>query len=255
MLPGVFALAVLSVFNGLALLLAYVSNNSFPKPLNEEEESMYLELAAAGDESAKKTLVERNLRLVAHIIKKFDGEGEDFDDLVSIGTIGLIKAINTYNPGRAARLATYASKCIENEVLMHYRSRKKQRYECSLYDPVGTDKEGNELSFIDILGTDPETVIDAVSGRFENRRLLSKLSGLNPQEKNVLIMRYGLLGGICFTQREIARKLGISRSYVSRIEKKAINRLNDFFAAEGIQRKNSLSGAQDIGVSRRPCIT
>lgn len=234
MLPGIVTLTILSVINGLAILLAYVANNSFPKPLSDEEENRYLALALAGNEGAKKVLVERNLRLVAHIIKKFDGEGEDFDDLVSIGAIGLIKAINTYNPDKSARLATYASKCIENEILMYFRSKKKYRSECSIYDPIGTDKEGNELSFIDVLGTDPETVIDAVSGKFESDRLWSKLSDLNPQEKKVLIMRYGLKGGLRFTQREIAKKLGISRSYVSRIEKKAINRLNDCFAAEGV---------------------
>lgn len=234
MLPGILTLAVLSVFNGLAVLLAYVASNSFPKPLSEEEENTYLTLALKGDESAKKTLVERNLRLVAHIIKKFDGDGSDFDDLVSIGTIGLIKAINTYNPGKATRLATYASKCIENEILMYYRSRKKHRSECSIYDPIGTDREGNELSYIDVLGTDPETVLDAVSERFESDRLWSKLSDLNAHERKVLIMRYGLKGGLRLTQREIAKKMGISRSYVSRIEKKAINRLNDYFAMEGI---------------------
>ncbi|MHB8157709.1 MAG: RNA polymerase sporulation sigma factor SigK [Desulfocucumaceae bacterium] len=230
MLPGLLTLAVLSLLNGLSLLVSYVANNSFPQPLTEVEENKYLNLALNGDEPAKKTLVERNLRLVAHIIKKFDGE--DFDDLVSIGTIGLIKAVNTYNPGKATRLATYASKCIENEILMYYRSRKKLRSEFSIYEPIGTDKEGNELSFIDILGTDAETVTDAVSGNFENARLRNKLSGLNNQEKRVLVMRYGLNGGISFTQREIAKKLGISRSYVSRIEKKAITRLSDQYAIE-----------------------
>ncbi|MFZ5649226.1 MAG: RNA polymerase sporulation sigma factor SigK [Bacillota bacterium] len=232
MLPGLLTLAVLSLFNGLALLVSYVANNSFPKPLNEEEENSYLQMALEGNESAKKVLVERNLRLVAHIIKKFDSD--DFDDLVSIGTIGLIKAINTYNPERATRLATYASRCIENEILMYYRSRKKLRSEFSIYEPIGTDKEGNELSFIDILGTDPETVIDEVSEKFESDRLWNKLANLSKQEKNVLIMRYGLKNGLSFTQREIAKKMGISRSYVSRIEKKAINRLNDQFVIEGI---------------------
>ena len=232
MLPGLFTMAVLSLLNGLSLLISYVANNSFPQPLNEKEENHYIELAIKGDDSAKKTLVERNLRLVAHIIKKYDGE--DFDDLVSIGTIGLIKAVNTYNPGKATRLATYASRCIENEILMYYRSRKKLRSELSIFEPIGSDKDGNELSFIDVLGTDPETVIDTVSGRFENERLWSKLDNLNIQEKRVLILRYGLKGGLSFTQREIAKKLGISRSYVSRIEKKAINRLFDQFAADGL---------------------
>lgn len=234
MLPAFLAPMALSLIKGLVLLVSYVASNSFPKPLTEEEENKYLELALAGDEQSKKTLVERNLRLVAHIIKKFDGEGEDFDDLVSIGTIGLIKAINTFNPERATRLATYASRCIENEILMYYRSRKKLRSELSIYDPIGTDKEGNELTLIDVLGTEPETVIDAVSCRFESERLWNKLSNLNSQEKRVLIMRYGLAGSFRFTQREIAKKLGISRSYVSRIEKKAINRLNDHFVVEGI---------------------
>jgi len=232
LLPGLLTMAVLSLLNGLSLLISYVANNSFPQPLNEEEENHYIELALKGDESAKKMLVERNLRLVAHIIKKYDGE--DFDDLVSIGTIGLIKAVNTYNPGRATRLATYASRCIENEILMYYRSRKKLRSELSIFEPIGSDKDGNELSFIDVLGTDPETVIDTVSGKFESERLWSKLDNLNIQEKRVLILRYGLKGGLSFTQREIAKKLGISRSYVSRIEKKAITRLFDQFAVEGL---------------------
>jgi len=232
LLPGLLTVAVLSLLNGLSLLVSYVANNSFPQPLNEKEENYYLNLALEGDESAKKVLVERNLRLVAHIIKKYDGE--DFDDLVSIGTIGLIKAVNTYNPGKATRLATYASRCIENEILMYYRSRKKLRSEMSIYEPIGTDKDGNELSFIDVLGTDPETVIETVSGKFENERLWNKLETLSSQEKRVIIMRFGLKNGLSFTQREIAKKLGISRSYVSRIEKKAINRLSDQFAMESV---------------------
>ncbi|GBF31937.1 RNA polymerase sporulation specific sigma factor SigK [Desulfocucumis palustris] len=145
-MPGLWTLAVVSLVNGLVLLVSYVANNSFPKPLSEEEENIHLEKMMAGDESARQTLIERNLRLVAHIIKKFDGTGEDFDDLVSIGTIGLIKAINTYNPEKSTRLATYASRCIENEILMHFRSRKKTRAECSIYEPLGTDKEGNEFT-------------------------------------------------------------------------------------------------------------
>lgn len=230
MLPGILSLAVLTIMNGLTLLLSYVSNNSFPKPLNEAEENEFLQMALAGDDNAKKTLVERNLRLVAHIIKKFDSEGDDFDDLISIGTIGLIKAINTYNPDKSARLATYAAKCIENEILMYFRSRKKFRCECSIYEPIGSDKEGNELSLIDILGTDPEAVMESVSNKLENDYLWLKLSELNSQEKKVLIMRYGLKGSITLTQREIAKKLGISRSYVSRLEKKAIKRLTNQYA-------------------------
>ncbi|NHM28329.1 RNA polymerase sporulation sigma factor SigK [Desulfofundulus sp. TPOSR] len=230
--PGLLALAVLSMLNGLVILICHVAGNSFPKPLSEEEEALYLEKMLAGDESARRVLIERNLRLVAHIIKKFDHSGEDFDDLISIGTIGLIKAVDTYNPEKATRLATYASRCIENEILMHLRARKKIRAELSLYDPIGVDKEGNEISFIDVLGTDPEIVSDIVAGQMEQDRLWKQLEQLSPQERKVLVLRFGLKDGARRTQREIARRLGISRSYVSRIEKRALSRLSQHFACE-----------------------
>ncbi len=146
MLPGFLTLAVASIVQGIILLISYVAQNSFPKPLTEEEEKLYLVKLAQGDEKAKEVLIERNLRLVAHIIKKFENSGDDFDDLISIGTIGLIKAVNTFNAGKSSRLATYASRCIENEILMYMRSKKKKRSEMSLYEPIGTDKEGNEFS-------------------------------------------------------------------------------------------------------------
>ncbi len=230
--PGLLALAVLSMLNGLVILICHVAGSSFPKPLSEEEEALYLEKMLAGDESARRVLIERNLRLVAHIIKKFDHTGEDFDDLISIGTIGLIKAVDTYNPERATRLATYASRCIENEILMHLRARKKIRAELSLYDPIGVDKEGNEISFIDVLGTDPEIVSDIVAGQMEQDCLWKQLEQLSPQERKVLVLRFGLKDGARRTQREIARRLGISRSYVSRIEKRALSRLTQHFACE-----------------------
>ncbi|RKO67016.1 RNA polymerase sporulation sigma factor SigK [Desulfofundulus salinus] len=230
--PGLLALAVLSMLNGLVILICHVAGNSFPKPLSEEEEALYLEKMLAGDESARRVLIERNLRLVAHIIKKFDHSGEDFDDLISIGTIGLIKAVDTYNPEKATRLATYASRCIENEILMHLRARKKIRAELSLYDPIGVDKEGNEISFIDVLGTDPEIVSDIVAGQMEQDRLWKQLEQLSPQERKVLVLRFGLKDGARRTQREIARRLGISRSYVSRIEKRALSRLTQYFPCE-----------------------
>lgn len=226
LLPELLALTALSLVNGLLLLVSYVTNNSFPQPLSEEEETRYLSLLAQGNEDAKVVLTERNLRLVAHIVKKFDSTGEDNDDLISIGTIGLIKAINTFNKAKGTRLATYAAKCIENEILMHLRSIKKNRQEVSIYDPIGIDKEGNEITLIDVLGTDPEVVADLVENDFEQKRLLEKVTRLTNREKRVLEMRFGLFNGARRTQREIARRLGISRSYVSRIEKRAITKLN-----------------------------
>ncbi|WP_435050945.1 RNA polymerase sporulation sigma factor SigK [Desulfotruncus arcticus] len=232
MLPGFWTLAVASLINGIMLLLSYVAQNSFPKPLTEEEEQDYLERLAKGDENAKEVLIERNLRLVAHIIKKFDGSGDDFDDLISIGTIGLIKAVNTFNGNKSSRLATYASKCIENEILMYMRSKKKMRSEMSLYEPIGTDKEGNEIHFMDVLSTDAETVAEKVARILDQEQLWRKLKNLTPQERKVLVLRFGLRGKERKTQKEIAKKLGISRSYVSRIEKRAIDRLSEQFLAE-----------------------
>ncbi|MEW6275341.1 MAG: RNA polymerase sporulation sigma factor SigK [Bacillota bacterium] len=233
MLPGFWALALISLVNGLLLLVSYIASNTFPQPLSEEEEAKYLELLSRGDEKARNILTERNLRLVAHIVKKFDGTGEDPDDLISIGTIGLIKAINTYNPDKGTRLATYAARCIENEILMHLRFMKKVRSEISLYDPIGTDKEGNEISLIDVLGTHPEVVPETVENLFEQKRILDKLTQLTQREKKVLELRFGLGNGGRRTQREIARKLGISRSYVSRIEKRALSKLTREFDLEG----------------------
>ncbi|MEW6696433.1 MAG: RNA polymerase sporulation sigma factor SigK [Bacillota bacterium] len=235
MLPGLWTVTVLSVVNGIMALVSYIANNTFPQPLNEEEEARYLELLAVGDESARNVLTERNLRLVAHIVKKFDSTGEDVDDLISIGTIGLIKAINTFKPDKGTRLATYAARCIENEILMHLRFIKKVKAEVSLYDPIGVDKEGNEISLIDILGTDPEVVSDMVETAFEKNHLMEKVRRLTNREKRVLEMRFGLGTTARKTQREIARTLGISRSYVSRIEKRALNKLTKEFSMEGCQ--------------------
>ena len=233
MVPVIVALAAISMINGLLLLVSYITNNTFPQPLNEEDESRYLDLLRNGDETARNVLAERNLRLVAHIVKKFGSTGEDNDDLISIGTIGLIKAINTYDKGKSTRLATYAARCIENEILMHLRAIKKKKIEVSLYDSIGVDKEGNEITLIDVLGTEAEVVTDIVENSFEQRRLLEKVMELNIREKNVLELRFGLFNGIRKTQKEIARKLGISRSYVSRIEKRALNKLIKEFKAEG----------------------
>jgi RNA polymerase sporulation-specific sigma factor len=224
MIPELLAVAAI-VVKGIMLLVSYISNNAFPQPLSEEEEAIYIQELLMGNEEARNILVEHNLRLVAHIIKKFEGTGEDMDDLISIGTIGLIKAINTFDPTKGAKLATYAARCIENEILMHLRSLKKIKGEVSLYDPIGTDKEGNEITLIDVLGTDADTVAEEVESTSEQRRLLDRLQILSKRERKVLELRYGLMNGLRKTQRDIAKKIGISRSYVSRIEKKAIQKL------------------------------
>lgn len=204
-----------------------INSNSFPQPLTREEEEKYLKLLAEGDEEARRILIERNLRLVAHIVKKYNNSGKDIDDLISIGTIGLIKAIATYDTGKGTRLATYASRCIDNEILMSIRSNKKTRMEYSLQEPIGTDKDGNEISFIDILGTDGDEVLKEVELRIETKKLYKAIDRcLKDREKVIIQLRYGLVDGECKTQREIAGMLDISRSYVSRIETRAIRKLN-----------------------------
>ena len=201
---------------------------SFPKPLTLAEEEHYISLYESGDEDAKDVLIERNLRLVAHIAKKYTGTGFPADDLISIGTIGLIKAVNTYSSKKATRLATYAAKCIENEILMSIRSSKKNKAEVSLSVPIGTDKDGNEISFNDILGTDPDAILDDISLKIQVGKLLQAINTvLTPREKTVVLNRYGIFGHKPRTQREVAALLGISRSYVSRIEKKALLKLRD----------------------------
>jgi len=208
-----------------SLFIGYLSNSSFPHPLSEEEEAEHLKRLREGNEESKNILIEHNLRLVAHIVKKFENCGEEIDDLISIGTMGLIKAINSFNPEKGTRLATYAARCIENEILMHLRAKKKYKSEVSLYDPIGTDKEGNEICLLDILGTDMDTVIREVEYYYDQAAIRKQIQNLSKREKKVLEMRYGLFTGLRRTQKDIAKKLGISRSYVSRIEKKAIEKL------------------------------
>ncbi len=211
---------------GFFYLFGYISNNNiFPLPLTEEEESVFLTRLEQGDDDARNILIERNLRLVAHIVKKFDSTGEDIDDLISIGTIGLIKGIGTFKRNRNTRLATYAARCIENEILMHLRSIKKNKNDLLLYDPIGSDKEGNEITLLDILGTSPEVVAEQVENLLEEEKLKERILNLSKRERKVIELRYGLLDGISKTQREISKLLNISRSYVSRIEKKALRKL------------------------------
>ena len=204
---------------------------TFPEPLTASEERYYLQKYTEGDLEAKHILIERNLRLVAHIVKKYQHLDEDPEDLLSIGTIGLIKAVSTFNLEKGNRLATYAARCIENEILMMLRGKKKTSTEVSLYEPIGTDREGNEIQLFDVIESDEEDAPSKVALKDDIKMLYEKVSSeLSPRERLVLKMRYGLYEGEEYTQREIARQLGISRSYVSRIEKSAIEKLRTFFS-------------------------
>lgn len=213
------------LFSRRPAFIAYLHNNIFPPLLSPEEEAEALERLAAGDEDARAKLIEHNLRLVAHIAKKFESSGVDRDDLLSIGTIGLVKGIRTFKSDKGARLATYAARCIENEILMHLRRIRNQKTEISLYDPVGVDKEGNEVTLLDILGSRGATVQESVELEEEKRLLQKHLYVLDEKERYVMRLRYGLGNQQRLTQKQIAAKLGISRSYVSRIEKKALEKL------------------------------
>lgn len=200
---------------------------SFPNPLTEKEEKYYIQASENGDEEAKKILIERNLRLVAHVARKYSSQFHTMDDFISIGTIGLIKAVNTYSSSRSTRLATYAARCIENEILMVIRASKKNTAEVSINVPIGTDKDGNEISLNDILGTDPDEIVDNLDLKIRIHQMIDALDVLTDREKKVLIYRYGILGVTPRTQREVAAILDISRSYVSRIEKKALEKLRE----------------------------
>jgi len=203
---------------------------SFPPSLSADEEQYYLQKYLEGDLEAKHILIERNLRLVAHVIKKYQHLEENPEDLISIGTIGLIKAVITFNPEKNNKLGTYAARCIENEILMFLRAKKKYSREVSLYEPIGTDRDGNEIQLFDIIETDDLDAQSKVSLKDDIRLLYEKVeSVLSPRERLVLKMRYGLYNGEEYTQREIAEQLGISRSYISRIEKSAIEKLREFF--------------------------
>ena len=216
---------LLELVKQLVFLTGYISQNAFPQPLEEQDETEWLKRLQEGDAEAKDVLIQHNLRLVAHIAKKFDNVAEDQDDLISIGTIGLIKAINTFNPGKKAKLGTYAARCIENEILMHIRAQRKHKCEVSLNEPIGTDSEGNQISLRDILGTDGDMVAEEVEQNCEYLNLLRHMHCLTGREQKVITMRYGLDGNEAFTQKEVGERLGVSRSYVSRIEKKALEKL------------------------------
>ena len=226
LLSGVFF--VLLYLLQFIFAFSYVTtSNSFPSPLTAEEEKRYLEEYANGSVTAKNILIERNLRLVAHIVKKYSNYSKDADDLISIGTIGLIKGITSFDISKGTRLATYVARCIENEILMDMRVAKKQQNEVYLQDPIGTDKEGNDVTLIDIISAENDNIIEQVDLGIQIKKLYEKMKSLlKGQEKTVIELRYGLQNGNEKTQREIADMLGISRSYVSRIEKKALKKLS-----------------------------
>lgn len=203
---------------------------SFPKPLTAEEEALLLQKYKEGDQEAKRILIERNLRLVAHVAKKYQKQGEETEDLIAVGTIGLIKAVSTFNHAKTNKLATYAARCVENELLMLFRGRKKIAREVSLHEPIGTDKEGNEISLIDVIEGENVDVVEQMELDRNTQKLYELLAEtLTNREQEILKLRYGLYGQSEMTQREIADMLGISRSYVSRIEKNAVQKLKEYF--------------------------
>ncbi len=215
---------------------SFRDGSSYPRPLTKEEEEKYLTLAKAGDKYAKDMLVKHNMRLVAHIVKKYTGAAET-DDMISVGSIGLIKAINSYELGHGTRLATYTARCIENEILMLIRAGKKHKCNVSLSDPVGTDKDGNELTLMDLLFEKEDKVFGSVEQSIMQEKFLSAVKRLlSERETTVICLRYALAGGAPLAQREVAQKLKISRSYVSRIEKKALEKLR-----QGLNREEFFS--------------
>lgn len=208
---------------------------TFPQPLTAREEREYLERYKEGDPEARSVLIERNMRLVAHVVKKYQYTDHDMEDLLSVGTIGLIKAVNTFNVDRGSRLATYAAKCVENEILMLLRANKKYSKEVSLFEPIGVDKDGETVSLVDVIEMENKEVLENLILQQEVKDLYRAYeSCLKDQEKTVISLRYGLFGQKEHTQREIAQQLDISRSYVSRIEKKALEKLKKEFGGEGM---------------------
>ncbi|MCI8999577.1 MAG: RNA polymerase sporulation sigma factor SigK [Clostridia bacterium] len=225
-LSGFFAFLKSAIF-----VVGYIqSSNLFPEPLSSEEEKNCIERMKNGDDEARNILIERNLRLVAHVSKKYATTNIDQDDLISIGTIGLIKGINSFNPDKNIRLATYVARCIENEILMFLRSSKKTKSEVYLNEPIGKDKDDNEVTLMDVLETDEKSVEEEIDLKMKVKKLYQKMKEvLKDREKAILELRFGLNGGKPKTQNEIASMMGISRSYVSRIETKAICKLNKEF--------------------------
>ena len=224
---------IFSLFSNLLIFILHVTNaESFPAPLSKKEEAETIEKMVNGDEAAKEKLIKHNLRLVAHIIKKYYASYSDQDDLISIGTIGLIKGINSFKPEKGTKLATYASRCIENEILMYFRNIKKTTQEISFSEPIDTDSEGNPLTLMDIISID-DTIIDDLDYRDKLKKTIEIIDDIkNKRDKQIIIMRYGLDGNAPKTQNEVAVALKISRSYVSRIEKRIIESIRSEFTQE-----------------------
>ena len=220
---------LLSIFNYIAQNFMFFtgsySNNVFPDPLSKEDEEKYINMALKGNIEARNKLIEHNLRLVAHIVKKFESTNHDIDDLIGIGTIGLIKGIDTYSPDKNVKLTTYIAKCAENEILMYFRGDKKNSKNVSLYEGISYDKDGNEITILDVLKTDDPDFLDELHKKDSISLLKKYLNVLSEREKEILVWRYGLNNNKEITQKEIAKRLGISRSYVSRIEKRATTKI------------------------------
>lgn len=216
---------LLSILKGLSLFSGSYSVNVFPDPLTSEEEEECIKGMLSGDMECRNKLIEHNLRLVAHIVKKFDAKGSMTDDLISIGTIGLIKGIDSYEPNKNTKITTYAARCVQNEILMYYRSNKKMTKDVSLSDSIGYDKEGNEVSLIEVLQEDKEDILDELHTQDLLQKLQKYIDILTPRERLILEKRYGLSNTEEKTQKEIAKELKISRSYVSRIEKRALTKI------------------------------
>ncbi len=225
----IFSLPNIMMFTQIIFGVGYIqSGNLFPEPLTQDEEKMYLERMKNGDEEARNILIERNLRLVAHISKKYSSTNVDQDDLISIGSIGLIKGINSFDMDKSFKLATYIAKCIENEILMYLRSNKKRAYDLYLNEPIGKDKDDNEVTLQEVLENDDKNIEDIVDLKFKIKRLYEKMKKtLKEREKLIIELRFGLNGNKPRTQKEIASMMNISRSYVSRIETKAIGKLSN----------------------------
>ncbi len=223
-----FILKIIS--EGLLFFTLHLKNiGAFPPALNAKDEKKYLELMKNGDEKAKNILIEHNLRLVAHIVKKFNSDSEETDDLISIGTIGLIKGINSFDEDKGIKLATYASKCIENEILMYFRGKKKTSQDVSINEPIDIDSEGNPLTLMDIISVD-DTAADDIDMKLKTKDLYKFVEEIeDDREREIIIQRYGLYGANPLTQKQIAKRMDISRSYVSRIEKRAIENLKRKF--------------------------